>query len=166
MSTPPPGESHKPAVGWRLPREEIDKLVVAVDDAINEGIAPTRHRDDSPLPAFGPTPPVPQPGRPPMSQRATDVSGVLLAGGLASIPVGGMTSLVVYTVGQANPVSLTIAGCIPVAAALAVGSLVRAIGRTRADAHTEHHHHYNAPVHQDMRSSSTRGVWARTNNNP
>jgi hypothetical protein len=99
-----------------------------------------------------------------MSQRATDVSGVMLAGGVASLPVGGSLALVLYAVGQADPVSLAIAGGAPVALVLAVGSLLRSAGRARRDAHTEHHHHYSGPVHQDQRHSATRGVWARTNN--
>ncbi|MFE9337748.1 hypothetical protein [Streptomyces sp. NPDC007063] len=145
------------------------ELGAAVNQAMMEELAksartPMSYRDDSPLPSVGTAPPVPQPGRPPMSQRATDVSGVMLAAGAASLPVGGSLALVLYAVGQADPVSLAIAGGAPVALVLAVGSLLRSAGRARRDAHTEHHHHYTGTVHQDQRHSHNRGVWARTNN--
>ncbi|MGY1439513.1 hypothetical protein [Streptomyces reniochalinae] len=140
-------------------------LVAAVEEALAEAQqSPTSHRDGSPLPRYGDTPPVPQPGRPPMSQKATDLSGLMLAGGVASLPVGGSLALVLYAVGQADPVSLAIAGGAPVALVLAVSWLLRSAGRARRDAYTEHHHHYTGPVHQDQRASSTRGVWAKTNN--
>ncbi|MBQ1165764.1 hypothetical protein KBZ21_48080, partial [Streptomyces sp. A73] len=61
-------------------------LAAAVEEALAEAPQmPIAQRDDSPLPLVGTTPPVAQPGRPPMSQRATDVSGVMLAGGVASL---------------------------------------------------------------------------------
>lgn len=142
---------------------EARRLVAAVEDAL-AGATPTSYRDDSPLPPVGATPPVPQPGRPPMSQTATDLSGLMLAGGAASLPVGGSLALVLYAVGQADPASLAIAGGAPVALVLAVGSLIRSVGRARRDEHTEHHHHYAGTVHQDQRTSRTSGVWARTNN--
>ncbi|WP_149561538.1 hypothetical protein [Streptomyces cacaoi] len=145
-------------------------LATAVNDALLERLLaspeqpPTSWRDETPTPRYGDTPPVAQPGRPPMSQRATDASGVILAGGIAALPIGGALSLVLYTAGQADPTSLAVAGGTPVALVLAVSWLLRSAGRARRDAHTEHHHHYTGPVHQDHRTSSTRGVWARTNN--
>ncbi|MFB8034130.1 hypothetical protein ACFC5Z_14460 [Streptomyces sp. NPDC056004] len=133
---------------------------------IDEAYTPTSHRDDSPLPAYGPTPPVAQPGRPPMSQKATDASALMLSGSVAALSVGGATSLVLYTLGQVDPVTLAVGAAGPVALVLAAGSLLRSLGRAKADAHTEHHHHYKGPVHQDQRTShtTTRGVWAKTTN--
>ncbi|MFE7466409.1 hypothetical protein ACFU6R_20190 [Streptomyces sp. NPDC057499] len=133
---------------------------------IDAAYAPTSHRDDSPLPAYGPTPPVPQPGRPPMSQRATDASALMLSGSVAALSTGGATSLVLYTLGQVDPVTLALGAAGPVALVLAAGSLLRSLGRARADAHTEHHHHYQGPVTQDQRSThtTTRGLWAKTTN--
>ncbi|MFJ2895885.1 hypothetical protein ACIO87_13500 [Streptomyces sp. NPDC087218] len=133
---------------------------------IDEAYTPTSHRDTTPLPVYGPTPPVAQPGRPPMSQRATDASALMLSGSVASLSVGGATSLVLYTLGQVDPVTLTIGAAGPVALVLAAGSLLRSAARARADAHTEHHHHYTGPVHQDQRTThtTTRGVWAKTTN--
>lgn len=133
-------------------------LIAAVEAAY---ATPTSYRDDSPLPAFGHTPPVAQPGRPPMSQRATDASTVMLAAGVASLPIGGSVSLVLYTLGQVDPVNLAIGAAAPVALVLAAGGLLRRLAGVR----TEHHHHYDgATVQQDYRETHTKGVWARTDN--
>lgn len=125
---------------------------------------PTSYRDTSPN-----TPPtaapVAQEGRPPMSQRATDISGVMLAGGLASLPIGGVTSLVLYTLGHVDPTSLAIGAGAPVALVLALGSLLRSAGRARRDMHTEHHHHYTGTVVQRTEvNTQTKGMFSRTNN--
>ncbi|MFD5415232.1 hypothetical protein [Streptomyces nojiriensis] len=129
---------------------------------------PTSHRDETPLPAYGPTPPVAQPGRPPMSQRATDASALMLSGSVAALSVGGATSLVLFTLGQVDPTTLAVAGAGPVALVLAVGSLLRSAGRAKADAHTEHHHHYNGPVRIRQESttvsSTTKGLFAKNRN--
>ncbi|TLQ39003.1 hypothetical protein [Streptomyces marianii] len=123
---------------------------------------PTSYRDTSPVPAIGDTPPVPQPGRPPMSQRATDVSGVMLAAGAASLPIGGSVSLVLYTLGHVDPVSLAIGAGAPVAFVAAIAAALRRL----QGVHTEHHHHYSGTVVQDHSSvtTKTRGLIARTNN--
>ncbi|MFD7067525.1 hypothetical protein ACFV97_09870 [Streptomyces sp. NPDC059913] len=133
---------------------------------IANAYGPTAHRDTTPLPAYGPTPPVPQPGRPPMSQKATDASALMLSGSVAALSTGGATSLVLYTLGQVDPVTLALGAAGPVALVLAAGSLLRSLGRARADAHTEHHHHYTGPVTQDHHTThtTTRGLWAKTTN--
>ncbi|MFF8329207.1 hypothetical protein [Rhodococcus qingshengii] len=113
--------------------------------------AATFHRDTTPLPAYGTTPPVTQPGRPPMSQRATDISGVMLAGSVASVPVGGITCLVLWTLGTVDPVNLAIGGLTPVGVLLAAGALLSRL----KGVHTEHHHHYSGPVHQDLSTTTT-----------
>ncbi|MCM1943685.1 hypothetical protein NC239_36460 [Streptomyces sp. G3] len=143
-----------------------DEAKARARQLIEEAYKPTSYRDDSPVPAYGPTPPVPQPGRPPMSQRATDASGLMLAGSVASLSVGGATSLVLYTLGQVDPVTLAVGAAGPVALVLAVGSLIRSAGRAKADAHTEHHHHYNGAVRQETTnvSSTTKGLFAKNRN--
>ena len=120
----------------------------------------TSYRDTTPVPTVGSTPPVPQPGRPPMSQKATDASVLMLSAGVASLPIGGMTSLVLYTLGHVDPTSLAIGAVAPVALVLAIGTLLRRLAGVR----TEHHHHYQGPVHQNHVHSSTRGMWAKTTN--
>jgi hypothetical protein len=101
-----------------------------------------------------------------MSQRATDASALMLSGSVAALSVGGATSLVLYTLGQVDPVTLAIGATGPVALVLAVGSLIRSVGRAKQDMHTEHHHHYNGDVRQDLSTVNihTSGVWARTRN--
>ncbi|WP_432137636.1 hypothetical protein [Streptomyces sp. bgisy154] len=123
----------------------------------------TSYRDPAPLPAYGPTPPVPQPGRPPMSSKAVDTSVVMLAAGAASVPIGGSVSLVLYTLGHVDPTQLAIGAAAPVALILAIGGLLR---RARGVLPEEHHHTYSGPVYQDQRTQQTKtsGLWARTDN--
>ncbi|MCG5121601.1 hypothetical protein ACWGS5_13600 [Streptomyces albidoflavus] len=137
-----------------------------IADAYSDGApAATRYADTRPLPTTGDAMPWPQPGRPPMSQRATDLSGLMVAGGIASLPAGAAAALVTWAVGQANPVSLAVAGSAPVALVLAVAVVARCL--RGVSLHTEEHHHFQAPVVQyrayDQRTA--RGVIARTGDN-
>jgi hypothetical protein len=144
-------------------REYAEQLIAAVNEAL---LPPTAYRDSSPIPAVGPTPPVAQPGRPPMSQKATDASALMLAAGAASLPIGGATSLVLYTLGHVDPAALAIGAAAPVALALAIGALIRTASRGLQGIHTEHHHHYAGPVSQEHHtvSTQTRGLFAKTIN--
>ncbi|MFH8620140.1 hypothetical protein ACH4E8_34370 [Streptomyces sp. NPDC017979] len=153
----------RPAADRPLTNDEAE----AARQLIDAAYGPTSYRDPAPLPTVGTTPPVVQPGRPPMSQKATDVSGVMLAAGAASLPLGGATSLVLYTLGTVDPAALAIGAAAPVALVLAVGSLLRSLGAARADAHTEHHHHYAGTVRQETTnvSSTTKGLFAKNHNN-
>ncbi|WP_030390478.1 hypothetical protein [Streptomyces sp. NRRL S-241] len=134
---------------------------------IAEAYMPTEYRDNSPVPAYGPAQPVAQPGRPPMSQKATDISALMLSGSVAALSVGGATSLVLYVIGTVSPVTLAIGAAGPVALVLAVGSLLKAAGGAAASLPAEHHHHYNGPVRQTntttTTTTSTKAVFARTN---
>ncbi|MEW2312413.1 MULTISPECIES: hypothetical protein [Streptomyces] len=128
---------------------------------------PTSYRDETEPTAYVPTPPVAQPGRPPMSQRATDASALMLSGSVAALSVGGATSLVLYTLGQVDPVTLAIGATGPVALVLAAGSLLKAVGRAKAAAApTEVHNHYTGPVRQESTtvSSTTKGLFAKNRN--
>ncbi|QBJ94437.1 hypothetical protein D0Z67_29135 (plasmid) [Streptomyces seoulensis] len=132
---------------------------------------PTAYRDDT-LPATyttGPTAPVPQPGRPPMSQRAVDLNTTILCTGIASLPIGGMTSLVVYTLGQVDPAALAIAAAAPATIALPILALARFLRRARQVVEAAPpviHQHYTGTVHQDTRTvnSTNRGLWASNRN--
>lgn len=130
------------------------------------GPTATSYKDIAPLPTTGDAVPCAQPGRPPMSQRATDASALMLSGSVAALSVGGATSLVLYTLGQVDPVALAVGTAGPVSLVLAAGSLLRAVGRAKADAHTETHHHYAGTVRQETTnvSSTTKGMFARTRN--
>ncbi|MFD9603303.1 hypothetical protein [Streptomyces sp. NPDC059970] len=146
-------------------RAEVQKLANAVEEALAEEMK-TFHRDDTPLPAVGTTPPVPQPGRPPMSQRATDASALMLSGGAASLLVGGSASLVMLASGSADPVVCAVVLGAPAVLVLAIGRLVGRVKATVEAAPPTHHHHYNGDVYQDQRSinTTTRGVIANTRN--
>ncbi|MFB8044157.1 hypothetical protein ACFC8F_23085 [Streptomyces hydrogenans] len=131
--------------------------------------APSSYRDETPVPSYGDAAPVAQPGRPPMSQKATDASALMLSGSVAALSVGGSVSLVLFALDQIEPLTLAIGAAGPVALVLAVGSLLRSAGRAKADAAaatTTHHHHYAGPVQQTNTavSSTTRGMFARTRN--
>ncbi|MCY0928326.1 hypothetical protein OTB20_19415 [Streptomyces sp. H27-H1] len=137
------------------------QLVAAINEAMQQ---PTTYRDPSPLPPIGSTPPVPQPGRPPMSQRATDASALMLCAGAASLPIGGATSLVLYTLGHVDPAALAIGAVGPVALVLAIGALIRSAGRGLQGMHTENHFHGNVNQVDRSTSSETRGFFAKTIN--
>lgn len=144
-------------------REQADRLIAAVNDALTP---PTAYRDNAPVPTIGSALPVPQPGRPPMSPKAADASVVMLAAGAASIPIGGMTALVIHVLGSVDATTLAVAGAAPAALVLAVATLIRTASRGMQGIHTENHHHYNAPVTQEQHTTSTktRGLFAKTIN--
>ncbi|MEU6535818.1 hypothetical protein [Streptomyces sp. NPDC047000] len=124
---------------------------------------PTAYRDDTPLPARGNAPPVVQPGRPPMSQRAVDASTLMLSAGAASLPVGAVAVSILLASGQADPAVIGMICAAPAGAVLAAGRLLRRAKDAMPDVH---HHHYDGPVHQDQRTITTRttGIWAKTTN--
>ncbi|MFD8390435.1 hypothetical protein ACFV2N_14820 [Streptomyces sp. NPDC059680] len=124
-------------------------------------VVPTSHRDDSPLPAYGSTPPVAQPGRPPMSQGATDASVLMLSGAAATSMTGLTAAVLMYVSQTANPVVCAIVFGAPTAFVLALAKLAK-----RAQPAPDIHQHYEGLVYQDQRNvhTTTRGVWAKTNN--
>ncbi|MGV9930056.1 hypothetical protein ACWDY4_05625 [Streptomyces olivaceoviridis] len=128
---------------------------------IADAYRPTAYRDTAPVPAYGPTPPVAQPGRPPMSQGATDASVLMLAGGATTAMVGGTAAVLMYVSQFADPVVCGLVFGAPTALVLALARLVK-----RAKPAPDVHHHYEGPVYQDQRNvhSTTRGVWAKTTN--
>ncbi len=143
--------------------EQANKLIAAVNEAITP---PTNYRDETPVPAIGAAPPVRQPGRPAMSQRATDASVLMLSAGIASVPMGGMAALVIYALGNADPTALAIGAAAPAAFAVPILALSSLVKRAKTAVPAEQHHHYNGTVIQDHRTTTThtRGVWARTRN--
>ncbi|MFF2572702.1 hypothetical protein [Streptomyces sp. NPDC058084] len=156
---------HDPASSRRMTEDEAKEHA---DALIREAFRPTSYRDDTPLPAVGSTPPVAQPGRPPMSQRATDISGITTAVGLASAPISLGTCAVLWTAGQLDPVVLGLLAGAPITfVAVLSRALKRAKGVVEA-APAEIHNHYTGPVLQDYRSTTTttttKGVFAQTRN--
>lgn len=162
QATTPAGHHSQPDAATRAAA-----VIAAVEDVYQPAqAAPTSYRDTSPLPVVGTAQPVAQPGRPPMSQRATDASGVMLAAGVASVPIGGSVSLVLYTLGHVDPVVVGIAAAAPVALVAALAKVVKSVRAAAEAAPPTHHHHYSGTVVQDHSSltTTTRGVIARTTN--
>jgi hypothetical protein len=135
-----------------------EQLIAAVDQAM------TAYRDQTPVPHYGSTPPVPQPGRPPMSQRATDVSAVMLSAGVASLPVGAVAIGILLASGHADPTVIGMICAAPAAVAVPILAVARLLRRVREAVPDVHHHHYAGPVHQQHTHTSTRGVWAKNVN--
>jgi hypothetical protein len=160
--------STRPAFGPQMTDEEAaaEAKKIIAEALREESRVPTttRFHDPTPVPTVGNAAPVAQKdGRPPMSQTATDISGVMLAGSVASVPIGGVTCLVLYTLGHVDTVNLAIGAGAPVAFLLAVGAVLRRL----KGVHTEHHHHYDGPVVQDhsvTNTTTTKGLIARTRN--
>ncbi|MFF4573664.1 hypothetical protein [Streptomyces sp. NPDC001410] len=106
---------------------------------------PTAYRDPTPLPAYGSTPPVPQPDRRivPAWAAGTAVAGI----GVGATCVGVGCGIWLACQGFA---AVTLTGVLfvtaPIAAlaavATAIGSAVRSVKATRS----ETHHHYSGPV--------------------
>ncbi|MFH9579100.1 hypothetical protein ACH4MO_14015 [Streptomyces globisporus] len=144
-------------------RAEVLKLAHAVENALLKEMAKTYHRDDTPLPAVGTAPPVEQPGRPAMSQKATDTSVLMLAAGATTVMVSGSAAGLMYFSQFADPVACAIVLGAPVALVMAVSRLV---SKARAAAPQPITNHFHGNVHHDTRNvtSTTRGVIANNRN--
>jgi hypothetical protein len=141
-------------------KERARQIADAVDEVLAE--KKTFHRDDTPVPLVGSAPPVPQPGRPPMSQAATDASALMLSGSVLTMAVGGTGSLVMYASGYADPVVCAIVFGAPAALVLAIARLMR---RAKDVLPAEHHHHYRGPVTQTHQTVHNENRWlGRTTN--
>lgn len=155
-----------PAAGQAEPtdddRETVRRLFAALDEI------PTRYLDETPVPLIGSAPPVAQPGIPPMSQRASDISRLMLYGGAATVPPGLIAIGLLIASENANPTVIAWICAAPAALAVPILTLARLLRRAKDAAPDEIHNHYEGPVYQDQREvhTSTRGVWAKTNNNP
>ncbi|MFE2047973.1 hypothetical protein ACFXAS_05660 [Streptomyces sp. NPDC059459] len=127
-------------------------------------IIATAFRDDTPVPRHGTTPPVPQPGRPPMSQKAVDTSTIMLSASAATIPPGALAIGVMLASGYADATVIGWIAAAPALAAVPIFAVARLLRSAKPQ--PDVHHHYEGTVYQDQRnvSSSTRGVWAKTNN--
>lgn len=145
------------------PTDQARQIIRAVEEVY---APPTAYRDDRPLPTVGSALPVPQPGRPPMSQKATDASALMLAGGAATVMVGGTASLVMLASGSADPVVCAIVLGAPAVVVLAASRLVARVKATVEAVPPTIHQHYYGDVTQDSRSihTETRGVIATTRN--
>jgi hypothetical protein len=123
----------------------------------------TSYRDQTPLPKIGTAPPVPQPGRPPMSSKAVDDSVRMLSASVLIATGGGATTAILWASGYANPAVIAVVFGAPTALVLALGRLAK---RAKQAAPAETHNHYTGTVIQDQRETRTenKGVWVKTNN--
>lgn len=150
-------------------RAEVHKLAQAVEAVLAAEMAKTSYRDDTPLPTIGSTPPVAQPGIPPMGQQATDIGRAAMYCGLATVPPGLIAIGVIVASEHANPTVIGMICAAPAALAipiLAVAGLLRRAKEVVEVAPPTVHNYYSGPVTQDSRSitTSTRGVIANTRN--
>jgi hypothetical protein len=140
-------------------QQQADQMLAALAEISAQ--QPTSFRDDSPLPSVGTTPPVTQPGRPPMSSKAVDDAARMLSASVVIAVTGGSTTAVLWASGYANPTVVALVFGAPTALVLALGRLAK---RAKGVLPEEHHHHYSGPVDQRTTHSSTRGVWAKNIN--
>ncbi|MFD5541891.1 hypothetical protein ACFWIJ_29710 [Streptomyces sp. NPDC127079] len=126
---------------------------------------PTAYRDTSPLPAYGPTPPVPQPDHRivPAWAAGTAVAGIGVGATCVGIGCGiwlACQGFAAVTLTSVLFVTLPIAGVAAVVAA--VGSALRSLRGIR----TETHHHYSGPVRQETNTitAPAYGLIARNRN--
>ncbi|WP_435609648.1 hypothetical protein [Streptomyces sp. C10-9-1] len=107
----------------------------------------THYRDIVPAPTQGDAMPYAQPGRPPMSQKATDHASLVLAYSLGSLPVGAAISLVLWSLSSVDATTLAIAAAAPAGLVGTIGIAARMIGRAVRDgasalpSTTIHEHH-------------------------
>lgn len=168
MSINPPGPKST------APSPCIDAQVQQFRAAIDDATRPLAyHRDDTPLPAVGPTPPVQQPGRPAMSQRAVDLNTTILTSSVLTATLGGSATAILWASGHANPTVIAwICGgiaAVPVALTLpvlALKGLMKSAKDVARAAPAPTHHHYNGNVTVDQRAinATNRGLIANTRN--
>ncbi len=125
---------------------------------------PTSYRNTDPIPAYGTAQPVAQPGIPPQSRAAVDYAVRTLSTGVATAMGSGGLALVLYASQAADPLVCGIVFGAPIGLAVPIAALAGLAKRVKQAVPPEVHQHYNGPVHQQTTHSSTRGVWARTDN--
>lgn len=154
MTTLPEPTPTAPAAGQATSPLTDAVLQAAVRDAIHQA----SYRDDSPLPVVGSAPPVPQPGRPPMSSQAVDDSVRMLSASVLIATGGGAATAVLWASGYANPAVVACVFGAPTALVLALGRLAR-----KARPEPEVHQHFHGNVTQTTTHSKNTGLWAKTN---
>ncbi|MEY9995871.1 hypothetical protein ABIE67_007903 [Streptomyces sp. V4I8] len=146
-----------PAAGQAHIDDNARRLLAAVEEAMQ---TPTSYRDDTPVPRYGDTLPVQQPGRPAMSEKATDASVMMIAGGFLSLCLGAAISGVLYFSGTANETVVITVCAAPPVTFLALKSLIKGVKR----APEIHNHHYSGPVHQQHTETHSRSIWNKNTN--
>lgn len=135
-------------------------VTAAVDHFIEEA----KRNGTSPRTVIGTAPPVAQPGIPAQSRAAVDYAVRVLSTGVATGLGSGGLALVLLASQAADPVVCGIVFGAPIGLAVPIAALAALAKRVKQTTSPEVHHHYNGTVHQQTTHSSTRGVWARTDN--
>lgn len=173
LPEPPARQPHATTAGQPTPDDAARAFLTQIEEALAaaqpDQPTPTAFRDPRPVPAYGPTPPVPQPGRPPMSSKATDDSVRMISAGFLTLCAGGATAAVLHFSSEADPTVIGLMAAVPAGIAipiLALSSLAKRAKQAAEAAPPVIHQHYSGTVHQDARTvnSSSRGVWATTRN--
>ncbi|WP_181804194.1 hypothetical protein [Streptomyces shenzhenensis] len=124
---------------------------------------PTAYRDDSPLPAYGDTPPVLQPNRRivPAWAAGTAVAGIGVGAAFVGIGCGVWLACQGFAAVSLTSVLFV---TLPIAAVAGVFAAIGTALRSLKGVHTENHHHYAGPVRQENNTTHTHGLIARTRN--
>lgn len=151
-------------------------FIADVEDALKAATKPalpipTSFRNDAlpSTPTIGDALPVPQPGRPPMSEAATNISGVMIASSAPILALGAAVSGVMYFSGHADPTVIGLICATPISLTIPILALSRLVKRAKQTVEAAPpviHQHYTGTVHQDARTLNTtnRGVIANTRN--
>jgi len=123
---------------------------------IHDAYRPTSFRDDTPTPLVGTSPPVAQPGRPPMSQSATDASALMLTGSVLTAVLGGSATAVLWASGHADPMVVACICGAPAIGLLALKGVVKSVKRLVPD---EVHNHYDGTVYQEHSETTNNNRW-------
>ncbi|MEU7032711.1 hypothetical protein ABZ958_03370 [Streptomyces sp. NPDC046237] len=132
--------------------DQAQQLITAVEEALQPA---TSYRDDSPIPVVGPTPPVAQPGRPPMSAKAVDDTARMLGASVLIATTGGATTGILWASGLADPIVVALLAGAPTALILAISRLV---SRTKAVI-GDTHNHYSGNIQQTNTTITTHSTW-------
>ncbi|MGW3442014.1 hypothetical protein [Streptomyces sp. NPDC001076] len=161
---------YDPSAAWQPQMTDAEATAEArriIADAYRPTVEmPTAYRDTSPLPAYGTTPPVPQPDRRivPAWAAGTAVAGI----GVGATCVGIGCGIWLACQGFAA-VTLTsvLFVTLPIAAVAAVVTAIGSALRALRGVHTETHHHYTGPVRQETNqiNAPAYGLIARNRNN-
>ena len=151
------------------PESVANELMASVNRAIAEELAKpyvTSFRDKTSTPTIGSMPPHPQPGRAPMSQKASDASGLILSVGVASPLVGGGIALALWGTGQANPTVIAWIAGGAVALVVAATAFLKTAKTAVEAAPPVIHQYFTGTTHIDHSSHehTSRGVWVRNHN--
>lgn len=150
------GQAHRDATI----RHQADQMMAALSEIATQ--KPTAVRIDDPNvptwqegPRIGTTPPVPQPGRAAMSQRAVDLNTTILSSSVLVAVIGGAATAFMWATSEANPTVIkwicVCAVAVPAAIAvpvLALKGLMKSAKEVVQAAPPEIHQHYTGYVDQ------------------